>query len=376
MSYKRIRQEDYIKVLGQYINKKDRDSFSVVSGKKTNTLDGYFKLIIKYKKSLQENEGADPWEFYKDTLIEEVKKLFDIQSIKNNNEVVILDVLIVFLNEIYEISGNLKVKEEVDNLQEVRGFIKSNNKSKENLFSCYRKYVSIDKEKLSQFRKINAADSFIRKEVEDKFKSYENREARLAKELNDIKESLSYLRGDTSFLYSSKAFHNLEKSVKTRVMVSFSLTIFIGAITLMYFGFVAYLLISDSNFLSGYSLGEGGVRVPFWQEIRLYDVKMLLISSTIIFLGVYFFRVVLDIYQRNARKLEDYEFKAVIAFYIEGYMKFVQDSGVDCESSIRKYEDFIFNKDLLDRSDVEPKPTDALKDIGEVTERLLKASRK
>lgn len=374
MSDKEISQEEYIKVLGKYINSKDKKEVFIRSSSIAVPLDEYFRDIIKNKKYLKENEGAKEWEFYKERLIQAVGKLLNSDSFLNDKGSFLLDVLYVFFREIYAINRQSIYKERASHLKEIIDTLRS--KKELGSLSIFSKYMFVDSEKLSQFRKVNSAESVIKKEVESKFKKYEDRESRLEKELNDLKDSLNYLRGDTSFLYSSKAFGGLESSAKKRVFVSFLLTCAVGVLTLGYFICMAVVLISDASFLSGYVAEDEVARVAFWEEIRLFDIKLFVISSTVVFLGVYFFRVSLGIYQGNVKKLEDYEFKAVIAFYIEGYVNFVKEAGVECDSSISKYEDFIFEKKSDDEFNVNsPTPTDTLKDLGEVAEKLIKAGR-
>lgn len=378
MSDENKRMPLYLELMSKQLQKKVFNFYIKNKNGAPLNLHRFLSVICNNAHFLDENEGSDLWESYKKLAINSIGET-DGQKISYLDESRFADavnICLVLISEIYEISQLDEVFETLSELEVLKKKTGLKNASDGVLLDCYKRYDLKDKHSLYLHRKAKAAGSVIDEEITKRLKGYQDKEEELVLQLEELKSNVAALKGDASFLSSSKVFSWLENNARLKEKrIYFSVFCF-AVLTFSFPVLVAvYLFLQTGNGLYSEILkaSEGGM---FWEEVRLIDIKLFAVSSTFVFLGIYFFRVFLSLYQKSSKRLEELELKSAIAFYIEGHVKFVNDSGGDCESSVAKYEDFIFSGNKHDEeTDDDPKPTDTLKDIGHVAEKLVKAGR-
>ncbi|MFI8751778.1 hypothetical protein ACIGG6_17480 [Vreelandella lionensis] len=338
------------------------------------SLKNCLELILENVNYLKENDGYEDWEWFKDRFKDKVElNIANNMDHKYSNWSEVLDLCLIFVFEIFYITGDNELKGLLDKLLGAREFYLKKFKNKKPI-DYFDKYSSGVRKSLELYRKAQASESMINKEINKRLKDYKNKEEELSYHLEELKENVSALKGDASFLSSSKVFNRLEENARVKEKRALLASFTFAVVTIVYLFVIAVYLIDTQGSPFLINVGETSDRLMFWEEIRLLDIKLLMISSTFVFLGIYFFRVFLAIYQRNNKWLQELELKSAISFYIEGHARFVKESGGDCGESIAKYEDFIFGNRELEEVDIHsPKPTDSLKDVGEVAEKLVKA---
>ncbi|WP_030074694.1 hypothetical protein [Halomonas alkaliantarctica] len=332
------------------------------------------EVILNNSEQLKENDGYEEWEWFKDRFKDKVEiNVANNLENKSSDWAEVLDLCLVFIFEIFYITGYKELKEDLDKLLSAREVYLKKMENKKQIDS-FDKYASGIRKGLDLYRKAQASESMINKEISKRLKEYKDKEEDLNYHLDELKKNVSALKGDASFLSSSKVFNKLEESARVRERRAFQAVFIFAIITVLYLFSVAVYLGANQGLPFSLSIDEGFNSLMFWEEIRLIDVKLFMISSTFIFLGIYFFRVFLSIYQGNVKRLQELELKSAISVYIEGHVKFVKEYGKDCGASIAKYEDFIFSSNEFSENEIQnPKPTDSLKGVGEVAEKLVKA---
>lgn len=358
-------------------------SLTKVGENKFLNIDRLLGLVRKNINLLQENDGNEFW----DKLIVKLSNyLKSLRGKKYDSGDVFYEletVLYIILCEAVEIgSDDEETLKSLSYLHE--SIVNKSDVSKEE----YRRrsdlvlYRDRYKQDLSLSRKIRLSERQIKDAVGKELSEYEEREKYLRDEMESMKDNIGLLKGDLTFVNSTKAFSIRASNLRSRYNKLLVGLLFIGVLIISLISFLGYFIYDSYVYLSALSWdlsGEGAEvtsdwKPMFWEEVRLLDIKILLISSTAFLVLLYFFRVNFNVFKDVSEKLDEMEFKAVISYYIEGHIRLVKEADGDANETLKRYEEFLFNDKGIKSK--EPLPTDAFKEMGEVCEGMLKASRK
>ncbi|EHK59416.1 hypothetical protein, partial [Halomonas sp. GFAJ-1] len=251
------------------------------------SLKSCLELMLKNLNYLNENDGYEDWEWLKSSFKDKIEL-----SVSNNmdqqyaNWEEVLDFCLIFVFEIHYITGNDELESLLDKLLSAREYYLKNCKNKKSV-DYFDKYNSGVRKSLDLYRKAQASESIINNEISKRLKEHKDKEEELSYHLDYLKKNLSALKGEASFLSSSKVFNKMEGNARAKENKALWASFAFAMITISYLLLIAIYLIDNDSFSFSLTADSAPGRLMFWEEVRLLDIKLLMISSTFVFLGIY-----------------------------------------------------------------------------------------